>query len=249
MLKSVLVSMIVFVLLVHAYTRTTNVIPGEADYPNLNANPMDFLVVMFQIPTSVHVHFTLFYAGASARESHPKPSACHFVVQTGSETEYTITLHEYWKADPLNLTLQSSLPDQPGLSKDIKIYSASIPVDRYEGGRCHWQFDELAYSLDADPTTQMPVFFFTSDAHGGSSLFRFLCAKHEATRESRQQELCGGPRLDYATWLYRRPEERNAFFNDPQANVRNGYVAIGSAVTVEFHDIDNVVQSPPDVIY
>jgi len=249
MLKSVLVSMIAFVLLVHAYTRTTNVIPDEADYPILNAGPVDFVTVTFQIPTSVHVHFTLFYAGAFGRESHPKPSACHYAVRTGSETEYTVSLHEYWKADRLNPTLEIRLPDEPGHSKDIRLYSASIPVDRYELGRCHWKFDELAYSLEDDPTTQMPVFYFTNDAHGGSTLFRFLCAKREATRESQQQELCGGPRTDYATWLYSGPEERSAFFNNPQAYVRNGAVASESTVAVEFHDIDNVVQSPPDPVY
>ena len=95
MLKSVLISMIAFVFLIHAYTRTTNVIPGEADYPILKTSPADFVTVTFQIPSSVHVHFTLFYAAASGRESHPKPLACHYAVRTGSETEYTISLREY----------------------------------------------------------------------------------------------------------------------------------------------------------
>jgi hypothetical protein len=248
MLKSVLISMVAFVFLIHAYTRSTNVIPGEADYPILNTRPVDFVTVTFQIPASVHVHFTLFYAGAFGRESHAKPSTCHYAVRTGSETEYTIALHEYWKAEPLNLTLQSRLPDESGLSKDIGMYSALIPVDRYEAGRCNWQFEKLVYSLEDDPTTQMPVFYLANDAHGGSNLFRFLCAKREATRESRHQELCGGPRTDYTAWLYRRPQERNAFFNNPQANVQNAAVARGSTVAVEFHDIDNVVQSPPDEI-
>jgi len=249
MFKSVLISMIAFVFLIHAYTRTTNVIPGEADYPLLNGSPVDFVTVAFQIPKSVHVHFTLFYAGSFGRESNPKLSACHYAVRSGSETEYIIALHEYWKADPISLTLQSRLPDEPGHSKDIGMYSALIPVDRYEAGRCHWQFEKLVYSLDDDPTTQMPVFYLTSDAHGGSNLFRFLCARSEATRESRERELCGGPRTDYATWLYRRPQERSAFFNNPQAYVRDGVVASGSTVAVEFHDIDNVVEAPPAVIY
>jgi hypothetical protein len=250
MLKRVLVSMIAFVLLVHAYTRTTNVIPGDADYPTLSASPVNFVTVTFRIPTSVHVQFTLVYAGASGRESHPKPSACHYAVRTGSETEYTIALHEYWKADFLNLTLQSRLPDEPGNSKDIKMYSASIPVDRYEAGRCHWQFDRLVYALEDDPSKEIPVFHYTNDVYGGThNLFRFLCAKRDATRETRQQQICGGPRVEYVTWRYQRLADRNAFLNDPQAYVGSEAVVGGETVAIEFHDIDNVVPFPPPILY
>jgi hypothetical protein len=245
MLRIVLMSIVAFVFFIHAYTRTTNVIQGEADYPILKTSPTDFVTVTFQIPSSVHVNFTLYYAAAYGRESHSKPLACHYAVRTGSETEYTIALREYWKVEPLIPTLQSRLPDEPGHSKDTRVYSALIPVDRYESGRCHWQFDKLVYSIDEDPTTQLPVFYLANDAYGSSNVLNFLCAKREATRELPQLKLCAGPRLDYTTWLYLRPQERNSFWNDPQAYVRNEAVARGSTVKVEFHDIDNVVPSPP----
>jgi hypothetical protein len=247
MLKSLLLSMVGFVLFIHAYTRTTNVIPGEADYPTLSKEAADFITVTFHIPASVHPRFTLFYAGAFGRKTYPKPSLCHYAVRTGSATEYTVVLNEYWKSDPLTLTFQSQLPDELGHSKDIKSYSASIPVDRYEAGRCHWQFDQLAYSLEDDPTRLVPVFYYANDDQSESvGPFRFLCTRQDATRETRQREVCGGPRIEYATWLYQRPEKRFEFLNDPQAYVQKRRVASGSGVSVEFHDIDNVVvESPP----
>jgi hypothetical protein len=245
MLKSVFISMIAFVLLVHTYTGTTNVVPGEADYPILSASPVNFVTVTFQIPTSVHVHFILVYAGVSGRGAYPKPSACHYAVRTGSETEYSVALHEYWKADPLNLTLRNRLSNEPGHSKDLRMYSASIPVDRYEAGRCHWQFDRLVYALEDDPSKEMPVFHYTNDVYGGTrNLFRFLCAKSDATREIPQREICGGPRVDFTGWRYQSLENRNAFLNDPQAYVESEAVVGGETVAIEFHDIDNVVPFP-----
>jgi hypothetical protein len=250
MLKVVLLSMIAFALLVHSYKRTANVIPGEADYPIRNSHPINFITATFQIPISVHVKFTQYYVGTLGREAYPKLSDCHYAVRTGGEQEYSISLKGYWKSDSLNLTLQGNLADEAGHSKGMKTYSASIPVDRYEAGRCHWQFDRLVYTLEDDPSKEIPVFHYTNDVYGGThNLFRFLCAKRDATRETRQQEICGGPRVEYATWRYQRLEDRNAFLYDPQAYVGSEAVVGGETVAIEFHDIDNVVPFPPPILY
>jgi len=171
----------------------------------------------------------------------PKPRRCHFATRTGTTTEYSVSLTEYWVAAPLDAVFQEDEEDGFPHSRGLKRYRVEVMADRFEPGRCQWNLDRVVYSAGDDAESSQ-LFGFQDDGRGRWGENQFLpvwflhvwCTKLPATRETSAHEACSGPRPP-------SPDATDiALFPDKDVM----HLVLGRAhpeIGIEFHDVDRAV--------
>jgi hypothetical protein len=200
-----LIVLLGFVLFRQFDERHTNVVPGERDYPERNTQPSHSIQVTFFIPASLHPRFYAIYTATAGHNTSPTPPQCHYAVRTGTATEYSVSLHEFYVDVPLELEYVSNEVEWLGSphSREMKKYSAKVVVDRYRGDRCGWNFDSVLFVPDNYGIEPVKVFRLNEVGRYGfdgpqselvPSWINFWCTRLSATPEWPSHEVCVGPR-------------------------------------------------------
>jgi hypothetical protein len=108
--------------------RTSNIKPGEADYPALNPHPTRVLYLSGELPQSLQIGFTVFY------EADPDAGT----VQAGIYCGFKFNQESF----PL-YSIEEPLP----IRRDGQRFHASVAVDKYLPARCGWHLSAFGYSV------------------------------------------------------------------------------------------------------
>jgi len=212
--------------------RTSNIGPGNTDYPVENPHPRHVIEAAILLPPTIHVQIAAVYTAQFGRGTSPTPRRCHFATKQGTETEYSISLNEYYVYVPIKPIFQADEPLERAVSEGEKRYRASIVVDRFELGRCEWQLDRLAYREDDDSEFRPMARFHPSTRKDENNSAGVYCTTRAATRETPSTELCSGPRSDFVVSAATIGQNSRADWQP--------YFALGSQrVELRFIDIDH----------
>lgn len=221
--------------------RTSNIGPGDADYPVKNLRAHRSVAMTLLVPSSLHPKFSAIYSATLGRDTVPKPRQCHFALRTGTATEYSMSLHEYSVAVPLELVFQGDEEDRFPHSRGLKRYRVEVMVDRFEPSRCQWNLDRVVYSA-GNKGESSELFGFKDDDRRRSGYVPSLdvwCTTRPATREMSAHEACSGPR--------HYPEDRAGYPDAtdialfPDKDLVHFVLGPEDTAVIEFHDVDHPV--------
>lgn len=177
--------------------RTSNVTPRDADYPIVNSHPQRTIEVTLMSPSSLNLQLSALYTATLGRDSRTTPAACHFVVGTNSDTKHPKTLNEFSVEIPVPMSFQGTV-ENPRSSGEAR-YLATVPVDKFAAGKCHWSFDRVLYRVTGAAASAQ---LFQFDAEhpgygmvGNGSLSTFWC-KAGPGKDGIRSESCIGHKAD-----------------------------------------------------
>jgi hypothetical protein len=236
--------------------RRTNVSRGQTDYPIENTQLSRTLKLTMLIPKTLNIQASAVYVATYGRGELTKPTMCHFVSRTGTETEYSIKQTEFFVVVPLILKYQQDEPDTPAHSRDLRRFYADIQLDKFKPGRCLWKLDRVEYSTGDSMTPNQQLFridehkgFDDETAHQFPGLRKFWCVARVATREIRAHHVCSGPlrsvsqeKLSSKKKLSLLTENEILFGQDRIQKLAMSFKA--TKLLLEFYDIDNLVPEP-----
>lgn len=249
---SIVVSALAFSLVLSGCDRTTNIRPGEWDYPVTKAHPTRLIELSLLIPDGLRLSLTAVYTTNYGRGMSSKPTTCHYATRSGSATEYSIKQNEFSVSVPLNLTFDRIEPDMPEHSRGRKRHRVSIAVDRFQPGRCLWVLDRVVYSTGDVAIYEQQL--FRTDYRGnkpgldsealqvlGPALTSFWCTTRTRTREMPTHQVCSGPRSDskYSNRPTRLTADDVVFTREQVKDLTLSKE--GASIQVEFFDIDDIV--------
>ncbi len=213
--------------------RTSNIKPGEADYPADNTQARQFVDATFLVPASIHLQFGAVYTATLGRGDSPTPRPCHFATKTGTETEYSVTLREYSVVIPISPVFQNDESDEHSWSRGVKRYRAAIAVDKFAPRRCKWMLARLVYRErgSADFRLLSP---FAGVRAGWEGFLRIWCKTQPATRETSVHQVCAGPLRDIPI------TSDMAFVSQKDARPIS-FPGLDGKVTIEVVDADHVL--------
>lgn len=173
--------------------RSSNILPGQTDYPAVNSQAAQEFQVDLLIPSSLNLDFHAVYAATFGRDSSPKPTGCHYITRQGTETEYSVSQTEFSVDVPLAKVFVGDEPDQRGRSPKLKRYRADVLVDRFHPGRCLWALDRITYRPQGSSMDSDLVHVGPSDGRHESHAVNLWCTSVPASREQPAHQACAGP--------------------------------------------------------
>ncbi len=133
----------------HALTWCANVKPGDLDYPVKNTNPVKFVQFTAVVPSWLKVHFHLVYMPAIANSLNSGQAVCTYITKDGIAAKYSVSV-------PLSMS-----PDRDQ-GPQGQSFHGTIAVDRFNPGRCHWEFVELGYTIDGNAGEDFLLFRYVA---------------------------------------------------------------------------------------
>ena len=173
--------------------RTSNVTPGDTDYPIINLNPDHTIDVTLLMPASLESQLSALYTATLGRDAQTTPVACHFVASAQlpkSLTEYSVEI-------PVTVSLQGAV-DHPRSVGEAS-YRATVAVDRFAAGRCHWSLDRVLYRVKGAATGSQ-LFHFDEEHPGyamaGNGMLSTFWCKSMPGKDGVRSESCIGHKAD-----------------------------------------------------
>ena len=178
--------------------RTTNVAPGDTDDPLINRNPQRTIAVTLLAPTSLDLQLSALYIATLGRDDQTTPVACNFASGTHSGTAPRNALTEYSVETPVAVSFQGAVENPRSIGETS--YRATVAVDKFTAGRCHWRLDRVLYRVKSAETSS--DLFQVDEEHSGygmagkGMLSTFWRKSIAATNTANAHELCIGHRAD-----------------------------------------------------
>jgi hypothetical protein len=181
--------------------RTSNIVPGEADYPVINPQAAQAFQFDLLIPSTVNLDFRAVYTTTFGRGESPKPTRCHYITKEGTETEYSVSQTEFSVEIQLTKAFVADEPDSGGRSPHLRRYRASVLADRFQPGRCLWALDRITYQPQGSRAESELA--RVGPSRGRSDVLNVVdylwCTSVPASREMPAHEACAGPTPDPLT--------------------------------------------------
>lgn len=178
--------------------RTTNVTPGDIDYPQVNRNPRHTIAVTLLAPTSLDLQLSALYIATLGRDKQTTSVVCHFASGTHSDTAPPNAWTEYSVEIPVAVSFQGAVENPRSIGEAS--YRATVAVDKFAAGRCHWRLDRVLYRVIGAETSSN--LFQSDEEHPGygmaenGMLSMFWCKSVTAKNTANAHELCIGHRAD-----------------------------------------------------
>ncbi|HVW68427.1 MAG TPA: hypothetical protein VHB68_05595 [Steroidobacteraceae bacterium] len=215
--------------------------PSDPDFPSINSNPQKIVDFAVKVPPSVSAQFSIYYSVELITHRNADGSVDWFESPHGCRWR---TANRFYVELPLQLT------------KDGDIYRGKFALDQFEPGNCGWHFDRML-----SPMLRYPLVVYRGDYNDRPGDQTDIRLDIWCTRKSK-----GHPHIDP-----RRRHDLNqvnncadlvfaagAFTDVPRAlwdsvpidarmNGGPGFIARHArSISVEFHDLDELIPSYPD---
>jgi hypothetical protein len=207
--------------------QTSEIKPGEADYPQENPNPVQTLAITANIPSDPKVRFIARYrVSPSAGGTMQSGQSCQREVGLAVTAPYVLHL-------------------QVPMARNGDSYAGAVTVDRYLPGRCKWQFVDLTLDVDGSGLEPFP-FAHTGNQPGESTDNQLdIWCTRKLKLFPNQTVACGDLRALTVRFLEQIPLTLIDSIKT-RGEARDGPVIIGPntrSLTIRFHDLDAMLTS------
>lgn len=118
---------------------TENIKPGEADYPVVNDAPKHLLELQVSGSPAFRLTLIIGYRATAAGGSKKSGNACVYKAGLAVDMPYSIVNHIDWTGGD---------------------YRGEIAFDRYQPGRCKWDFAGAWFTVDHSTVERQELFFY-----------------------------------------------------------------------------------------
>jgi hypothetical protein len=125
--------------------RTSNIKPGEADYPAINSSPAH-TVKVDEDPPSNQVQFIVGYRATKPGGPTDSQQTCEFEVGGGVLDYFFVTELVNWQSN------------------------GQLALDRYQPGRCGWAFSRVGFTVNGPTDPPQELFSYNDDPDRPSNL-------------------------------------------------------------------------------
>lgn len=196
---------------------TAEIKPGEADYPSQKVTPRQIVQLVLTVPSRFSIVGDAVYTAASPGGTLASGTSCQREVAFAVTAPFVINV-------PVHMV------------RDGTVYRGTLVVDRYEPGRCDWQFRGLSLQLLSNGERNNPA----RSAQFSYSLHESLPIAQHADYWCSEKDGCSNLGL-----LLSNGRVGSAFV----ASIPEGRRGTGDAIlvgprttslTIDFHDLDAV---------
>ena len=201
--------------------RTSEIQPGEADYPVANRKPQHVLEFRTQVPPGLIVHFAANYrVSASAGGTFASGTSCQRERGMSGSAAFTLSV-------PIKFA---------NIGKDLV---GQVPIDGFEPGRCDWTFTDISYEVETSEVEAQPLaYYYGRQGEPSDRKVDIWCTRKE--KFEGQSVFCAG--LHFLNLKFPQLVPKSALTTEAQAGQANDDpVNLGLAsesLTVQFHDFD-----------